>query len=99
MAESERKVRVYGTPWMPERKRTFPEYLVLRPMAKALWDGYAKAVDYIDGLSDKKLWHLREALEAAGRGNCGWLEYRLKDDLLQHVEWQIKQREAKRACK
>lgn len=76
---------------------TLPELMVYRGLGDLVWDGWKKTTAYIDALSDKKLWRLREAVEAMGQTNCGWLPYRLKADLLQHIDWQMKKREEAKA--
>lgn len=85
--------KVYGSRFVPERRMNFPERLVYGKLSDLLWDGWAKAADYIESLSDAKLWRLREAVDAMGTSNCGWLPYRLKNDLLHLIDWHIKQRE------
>lgn len=95
MTEGERKATVYGSPYPPERRLGIVERNVLSDVTEGLWEGWGKSVRAIRRLSDKKLWQLREALEALGQGNCGWIDFRMKSDLLHEVECEVKAREVK----
>jgi hypothetical protein len=90
--------RVYVSPSI-DRKWTLTERTVAKTITQPFWDAWAAFVDTTEKLSDKRLWQLREAVEAMGRTNCGWLEYRMRGDFLHHIEWEIKRREAGRHAK